>query len=77
VTQPLTECQALLLIEEQLDHLLGELTDGPGSSRDKVQYATTVSKNILVLINELFPMDELSEFHLDEEDVEHVNEGFC
>ncbi len=69
------DTEALTTIEEQLELLLSELEDGPGSTKDKVQYATTVTKNVLVYIDSLFPED-FTQFHMDEDDVEHANEGF-
>jgi hypothetical protein len=66
----------LAVIEEQLDVLLGELEDGPGSSKDKVQYAITVTKTVLTYIDNLLDTP-LSELHMNEEDVEHANEGYC
>ena len=71
------DTNSLTTIEEQLDYLLSELENGTGSTKDKVQYAITVTKNVLVYIDSLFPQDEIKEFHLDEPDCEHVNEGFC
>ena len=65
----------LSTIEEQLDLLLAELEHGPASHKDKVQYAITVTKNVLVFIDSLYPED-FTHLHLDEEDCEHANEGF-
>ena len=62
-------------IEEQLEVLLGELENGPGKHADKVQYAITVTKNVLVYIDSLFP-ESFADLHLDEEDVEHCQEGY-
>ena len=69
------DTEALTTIEEQLEVLLSELEDGPASAKDKVQYATTVTKNVLVYIDSLFPED-FTQFHMDEDDVGHANEGF-
>lgn len=68
--------EALTTIEEQLDVLLAELGGGPGSAKDKVQYAITVCKNLLVYIDSQFP-ESFADLHMDEEDVEHVEEGYC
>ncbi len=67
--------EALTTIEEQLEVLLGELEAGPGSPKDKVQYAVTVTKNLLVYIDDQFP-ESFEDLHLDEEDTEHANEGW-
>ena len=67
--------EELTTIEEQLDHLLGELDDGPGSAKDKVLYARTVITNVLVYIDSLYP-ETFEELHLNEPDYEHANEGF-
>jgi hypothetical protein len=67
--------EELIKIEEQLDVLLGELEDGPASAKDKVQYARTVVTNVLVFIDSLYP-ETFDDLHLDEDDVEHANEGF-
>ncbi len=67
--------EALTTIEEQLEVLLGELEAGPGSSKDKVQYAVTVTKNLLVYIDDQFP-ESFEDLHLDEEDSEHCEEGW-
>ena len=66
---------ALSTIEEQLDILLNELEHGPGNKADKVQYAITVTKNVLVYIDSLYP-ESFADLHLDEEDVEHCQEGY-
>lgn len=68
--------EALSTIEEQLDVLLAELEEGPGSKSDKVQYAITVCKNLLVYIDSLYP-ETFADLHLGEDDVEHVEEGYC
>ncbi len=67
--------EELTTIEEQLDVLLGELEEGPGSAKDKVLYARTVVSNVLVYIDSLYP-ETFDDLHLDEDDVEHANEGF-
>ena len=59
--------EELTTIEEQLEVLLGELETGPGSAKDKVQYAITVSKNVLVYIDSLYP-ESFADLHLGEED---------
>ena len=66
----------LSTIEEQLEMLLGELEYGTGSNADKKQYAITVTKTVLTYIDSLLT-EPLSELHLNEEDVEHANEGYC
>ena len=66
---------ALATIEDQLEILLGELQHGPASKADKVQYAITVTKNVLVYIDSLYP-ETFADLHLDEEDVEHCQEGY-
>ena len=65
----------LTTIEEQLEVLLGELEDGPGSNADKKQYATTVTRNLLVYIDSLYP-ETFADLHLNEDDYEHANEGY-
>ena len=69
------DSESLTTIEEQLEVLLSELEHGPGNKADKVQYAITVTKTVLTYIDSLFPED-FTHLHLDENDVEHANEGF-
>ena len=67
--------EELTTIEEQLDHLLGELDDGPGSTKDKLLYARTVVSNVLVYIDSLYP-ESFADLHLGEDDTEHCEEGY-
>ena len=66
----------LVLIEQELTELLEILSAGGTNKNDLIQYSKTKIATLLAYIDSTYPDEPLAELHMDDEDTEHVEEGY-
>ena len=67
--------QHLETIEFHLMELL-DVLDSTTNKNDTIQYCKTKVAILLAYIDECYPHSEVEQFHMNEEDVEHCQEGY-